>query len=259
MLKLVIDSVDDIPEGMSTAYEEKGGKFHLKLTDEVVPKSQVTEFRNNNINLLKEKEELAAKLGKFDGVDMEAYNKALKAAQDAADNKLLDAGKVDEVVDKRTERMRADFEGQTAALNTRIEALTGDKDKLTGQLSNVLIDSQIQQAINEVGKPRAGATQDILSRGRSLFKLIEGKPVPVGVDGNPIFGKDGKAPMTFTEWATGLKESAGFLFDSASGGGAAGNLSGGKQVVSKTIASGDPVAFGDNLADIAAGKVAVSQ
>lgn len=256
MFKLVLDSADKIPEGMSSAYKEKDGKFHLKLDDDVVPKGQLKEFRDNNIALMKSKEELEKSLKKFDGIDLDVYKETLKKKRDLDDKKLMDAGKVDELVDKRVERMKADFDGQTKSLNAKIDELSTNNVDLNSHLSSVLIDSKIQQAINEVGKPKGGAMQDILSRGRDLFRLVDGKPVPIGPDKNPIFGKDGKAPMTFVEWASGLRESAGFLFESAQGGGGPGGRGSGDGP-GKTIASGDPVAFGRNLEGIAKGKVAV--
>lgn len=260
-MKMILNSASDIPEGMAKEYVEKDGKFHLVLDKEMVPKADLTEFRNNNINLLKDKETLQTQLTavktKFDGVDLDAYRTAMTLQQEKDDKKLLDADGVEALVDKRTERMRADFEGQNKALLDKNAELTTDNGNLSGQLSNVLIDSQIHLAVNEVGKPREGAMQDILNRGRGLFKLIDGKPTPIGIDNNPIFGKDGKAPMTFKEWANGLQESSGFLFETAIGGGGQGNRSGGAHNPSKTIAAGDPVAFGNNLENIASGKVAV--
>jgi len=257
MLKLVVDSADQIPEGFASAYEEKNGKLCLKLDDDVVPKTQLGEFRDNNIQLMKVKEELEKKLKQFDGVDLTEYKQAMKLKQEAADKKLLEAGEVDKLVNTRVERMKQDFEGQTKALQAKVEELDTERNSLSAQLSTVLIDSQIQQAINEVGKPRQGAMEDIMNRGRSLFKLMDGKPTPIGPDGNPIFGKDGKAPMTFVEWANGLQETAGFLFETASGGGSPGNRSGGTQQPSKRIAPNDPVAFGNNLEAIASGKATV--
>lgn len=256
MLKMVVDSADQIPEGFADAYEEKNGKFYLKLDDDVVPKSQLGEFRDNNIKLMKDLDSAQGQLKKYEGVDLDEYKQALKLKQEAADKKLLEAGEVDKLVNTRVERMKADFEGQTTALQSKVETLESENSNLNGQLSTVLIDSQIQQAINEVGKPRQGAMEDIMNRGRTLYKLIEGKPTPIGPDGNPIFGKDGKAPMTFVEWATSLQESAGFLFETAAGGGSPGNRSGGGQPAQR-VASNDPIEIGNNLEDIASGKVVV--
>lgn len=259
MLKLMLESAAQIPEGFEKAYEEKNGKFYLKLDEDVVPKKDLGEFRDNNIQLMKEKDALAKQLQKFDGVNLEEYQEALKLKQAAAEKKLLEQGDVEKLVQTRTERMRSDFDGQTQALNAKIQGLEEERNGLSQQLSSVLIDSQIQAAVNEVGRPREGAMQDIMNRGRSLFKLQDGEPVPVGNDGKPIYGKDGKAPMTFVEWATGLQETAGFLFESATGGGSQGNRSstGGAQST-KVIAPNDPVAFGDNLESIAKGETTVA-
>lgn len=257
-VKLVVTKKEEIPSGMETEYKEKDGKFFLDLDGDVVPKGDLNEFRNNNIELLKEKEKLMKDLAKYEGLDINEIKDALKLKQQKEDQKLIDAGKVDELVEQKVERMRQDFEGKNTALQASLDDLIGERDKLDSQLSNVLIDSQIQAAVNEVGKPRSGAMQDILNRGRSLFKLQDGTPVPVGADGNPIYAKDGKTVMTFKEWAVGLQENAGYLFESASGGGSFGNSNNNNNSGGSTIRRNDTEAFGRNLEDIAKGKVVVT-
>lgn len=257
MLKLSYSTKEEIPEGSASLYGEKEGKWLLLLEDNVVPKAQLDEFRTNNIELLKAKDSLSKQLKTFDGVDLDKYTTALKKIQDSDDQNLLDAGKVDELVEKRVERMKSDFDGKSSALGVKIDGLVDENATLKVQLSDVLINSQINQAINEIGRPRDGAIQDIIRRGKALYQIVDGKPTPIGPDGNTVFGKDGKQALTFKEWATGLMESAGFLFETATGGGATGNSSGNSGVKSKIINSGDIEAFGNNLADIAAGKVSV--
>lgn len=257
MLQLSYSTKEEIPEGSASLYAEKDGKWALQLADNVVPKSQLDEFRSNNIDLLKAKDALAKQLKTFDGVDLDKYNTALKKIQDTDDQNLLDAGKVDELVEKRVERMKSDFDGKSNALGLKIDELGNENSSLKVQLSDVLINSQINQAINEIGRPREGAIQDIIRRGKALYQIVDGTPTPIGPDGNTVFGKDGKQALTFKEWATGLMETAGFLFETATGGGATGNMGNNAGVKSKIIASGDVEAFGHNLADIAAGKVSV--
>lgn len=257
-IKLVVAKKEDIPSGMEAEYKEKDGQFYLDLDGDVVPKDDLTQFRNNNIELMKEKEKLEKDLSLYNGIDVSEVKEALKLKQQKADQKLIDAGKVDELVEQKVERMKQDLEGRNTALQTTLDDTITERDKLGTQLSTVLIDSQIQAAVNEIGKPKSGAMQDILSRGRSLFKLQDGKPVPIGVDGNPIYAKDGKTVMTFKEWATGLQESAGYLFESAQGGGSFGNNNNNTHQGGSTIRKNDSEAFGRNLEDIAKGKVTVS-
>ena len=60
---------------------------------------------------------------------------------------------------------------------------------------------------------------DILARGRKVWHLDEtGNPVPKEND-KILYGKDGKAPMTFDEWAIVQMEVASFLFEPSTGGG----------------------------------------
>lgn len=259
-LKLVVAKKEDIPEGMEKLYKEDGGKWVLDV-DDAVSKDRLTEFRDNNIKLMKEMEKLKADLDKFKGVDLDEYQKAMAALQKLEEQQMINDGKIDELVDKRVERMRADFEGRTNALLKQNEQLATQNATILSDLSNTLIDSKIQAAVLEVGVPRPGAMEDIKNRGHRIFKLVEGKPVPMDAQGNTIFGKDGKAPMTFEEWAQTLFENANYLFEGAAGGGGqgAGRGGGGNQGASKVIASGDPVNFGKHLADIASGKVRVAR
>jgi hypothetical protein len=255
MLKLEVKDKKEIPAGFEAAYEEKDGVFKLKLEDQVVPKSKLDEFRNNNIELQKQIDVLKTEQARFQGVDPVKFKEYAEQIQKMEDKKLIDAGEIDKLVDKRVERMKADFEGQSVAQAQTIEQLKTTNFSLATQLETVLIDSQIQQAVNDTAAARPGAMQDILHRGRRLFKLVEGKVVPLGPDNKPIYGKDGKAPMTFTEWAESLVREAPYLFEANKGGGGRGG--GSNQPPERIIQGGDPLTFGQNLEAIAAGKVEV--
>lgn len=219
-LKLVLENLDGLSDEMKTLYKQGGdGKFHLQTEEDQGMKAKIDEFRNNNIALMKEKEELEKKLSKLG--DPDEITKMKKRLQDIDDQKLIEAGKLEEVVQQRTERMRADFENQvaqlTAALNERDQKLTATNQRL----SEVLIDGEITKAVNSVGVVRKEAIRDILSRGRETWKLEEGVPVPKEGD-RLLYGIDGKAPLTFEEWAKALITSAPFLFEGSAGGGANG-------------------------------------
>ena len=222
-LKLVLESLEGLDETIASLYKKAGdGKFHLQTEEDVETKKKIQEFRDNNIALTKE---LDAIKKKFEGIDLEQIMELKKKVQDVEDKKMIEAGKIDELVAQKVERMRADFENQIKAMQTALEEKDGSYQKVNSRLAEVLIDSEITKAVNGVGVVKKEAIRDILARGRTTWKLDEdGKPVPKEGD-RLLYGKDGKAPLTFEEWASGLLTDAPFLFEDSAGGGASGGHS----------------------------------
>lgn len=242
MLKATIESLDAVPEQVREFYEPKDGKFTLRV-EGVVPKTRLDEFRDTNIALKRQLEELTTR---FDGVDPEKYRELSDKAQRERDRKLIDAGKVDELVNERVSSMKAAYE-------TQIQARDAELAKSRQHLESLVIDNGIRDAAAKAGV-RPTAIEDVLLRGRTLFRLQDGKAVPMDGD-KPIYGKNGD-PMMIDEWVSSLSDRAPHLFEQSTGAGsrnASGNANPGAGRVSRT----DPKGFLDNLQDIAAGKVTV--
>jgi hypothetical protein len=210
-LELILDKLEGVDDSIKPLYKEQNGKFILDVVG-AAPKAKLDEFRANNIKLQKELDDAKALMGQ---VDVEEYKKLKEEQQKIADKKMIDAGKIDELVEQKTERMKKDFASQVEALQN---SLKGKDDKLTiteQRLSSVLIDNELQKAVTSVGVPRQGAIQDILNRGRSVWKLVDGEPVPM-IGDKLLYGKEGKV-LTFTEWAQELVKEASYLFEPSKG------------------------------------------
>lgn len=220
MLKLVVKNLEEVEDAFRSLYKQGGdGKFYLDTEEDEDGKSRLKEFRENNIKLMKEKEDLEKKLK--DLGDPKEIAEMKKKIQLIEDKKMIEAGKIDELVAQKVERMRADFENQLNALKTAVDVKQSELDKTNSRLSEVLIDSEITKAVTAIGGVRKDAMQDIIARGKRVWRLEEGKPVPKEGD-KILFGKDGKNPMTFLEWAGVLFETAPFLFENSGGSGAMG-------------------------------------
>lgn len=263
-LKVLItkEEYEALPEAVQKEYSEQAGsngESFMLDTDDSSFKVQISEFRNNNIALIKEKDSLQEQVNRFKDIDPEKYQEAVDKLREIEEKELVDKGDVEQLVAHRTERMKSDYEGQIKSLNDKVGNLTAEKEKSDSHLSRVLIDSEAQQAVTSVGAVRQGAMTDVLSRARGTFKLRDGVPVPEGPDGKTLYGSDGNTPLTIGEWAKGLLEEAPYLFENSSGGGAGGGESGagGGSAREGEVASGDKQAFSDNLEDIAKGKVKV--
>jgi len=219
-LKLVVENLEGLSEAVAALYKQGGdGKFHLQTEEDEGAKQKIAEFRENNIKLQKE---LEAMKKKFDGVDLDELQAMKKKLQAVDDKKLIEAGKIDELVNQKVERMKADYDEQIKQLKLAIDEREKNLTSTTQRLSEVLIDSEITKAVNAVGVVRKEAMQDILSRGRQTWRLEDNKPVPKEGD-RLLYGKDGKEALTFTEWAQALVTTAPFLFESSGGGGAGGS------------------------------------
>lgn len=241
-LKFRVKSLSEVPEAFHSLYAEKGGEFVLEV-DGAVSKDKLDEFRDSNIALKKQMDEIQAKFG---DIDPDRYRELSEKAQKERDKKLIDAGKVDELVAERVDAMKADFDKQ-------VQALSGEKEKLTSQLEGLVIDNAIRDAAAKSGV-RSTAVDDVLLRGRMLFRLQDGKAVPMDGD-KPIYGKTGD-PMDISEWVGTLAEKAPHLFEPSQGGGAKGTAPG--QPGGGRIARDDSAGYLANLDDIASGKVKVS-
>lgn len=268
-LKVVVKSLDEVAEPLRDQYKQVGDEFVLD-TDDGDFRTRLSEFRNNNIDLNRRLEESSSKLKGMDdlqstlkgyeGLDAAEARKAVETMQKIDEQKLIDAGKMDEVLAQRTQRMVSDYDGQIAALNRSL-----DEERKTGgvykeKLTSVVIDNSLQSSVSGVATVRKGAMQDVLSRGRNVWSLNEdGTPVPTGSDGKVMYGKDGKSTLSMDEWAQSLVEDAGYLFEPSKGGKAGGGMNKSGGDTGEVVSMQDQNRLNDNIADIASGKVTVGE
>lgn len=263
-LKAQIKSLSDVDAAYQSLYTQVGDVFVLDIDDGDYKKN-ISEFRDNNIALQQQLKnaggnaellkQLQDQLKTFDGLDPEAAREAMEKMQGIEEKNLIDAGKLDEVLAQRTERMRADFEGRTTALTQQLQDINGKYDQSRNQLTTMVIDTGLQNAIGEVATVRKGAMQDLLARGRKVWSLDD-NGVPVPMQGKEVmYSKDGKEQISMTEWAQSQLMDAPYLFEANSGGGANGNKDKGGQ--GGQVVIGDQNSLNDNLEAIADGSVTI--
>ena len=208
-LKFVLDDIDELDDSIKSLYSKHtDGKYYLDV-EGAVSKSKIDEFRDNNISLKKQVEDMTDKYG---NIDLEKYQELMdKAALDDG-KKRVTMDKVDEIVGERTKAMKAEHENQLSALKTT-------NSGLQGQLNGLLIDGAVRSAAVEA-KVRSGALEDVVLRAKQTFKVVDGKAVAHDSEGNTLYGKDGSNPLSTAEWIGGLKTTAAHLFETSKGGGA---------------------------------------
>ena len=259
----------DVPEALKD--------YYVKTDDGWVPdgvdselKASNKRFRTENIQQRKNFEALEDKFNtmkdQFKDIDPEEYSKHIEMINQIKEDEvktLMKQGKFDEVVQRRTAAVIEDTKKQLKAKDDALLKSQENGESLKSKLGELLIDRDIQL---EVSKSKlnleTGALPYLLDKGRKTWHIDEkGEQVPTEKD--PVtgkrqtrYGKDGN-PITKAEWMAETLVSSPFLFKPATGGGGPGKDQDGisRPGQKKTVDMSDPVAFGQNLEDIAKGTV----
>jgi hypothetical protein len=210
-LKFEVASLDEVDEPLRSLYSESNGKFVLGV-EGVVPKSKLDEFRTNNVQLARERDELATK---FKYIDPELYHTLASEHQKLKDKKLIDAGKIDELVEDRVKEMRSKLENERDGYKNQFSTARS-------RLEKVLIDNEASRFAVEMGCVET-ALDDIVMRARSQFKLDNDDRAVAFEGDRTVYGADGVTPLSIKEWMNALTKKAPHLFKQSSGGGANGS------------------------------------
>lgn len=218
------------------------------MSDDNNPQDQEIDFNDPKIQAYLEEQtrglktknsELLGKFGelkefkqKFDGVDVDSI---LQLAQKAKDDELtrkLAEGKFDEVLAQKTDLMRQDFEQKLGDATSRAQTL--ESKVLNGFIAVAAAQAGVQaEAIDLVSMLAA-----------NQFKLDANcDPVAVNAQGEVINGKDGKTPLSITDWLGTLRESKPLLWGSPQGSGSQGNKGGGQNLKRGSMSADEKANF----------------
>lgn len=217
-LKYIVTNEADLPADatLRALYTQTGDKWVLDI-EGAVPKTQLDEFRNNNLDLKKKLDAFTA-LG--EAITPERVKELIEKEETWKGGNAKTAEQINAEVERRVAELKA---AQEKALKERDEKIV----TLTSDLESHVIDQALIAAGSELGL-RSTAHDDITYRGRKAFKLDEHrKPVAIDKDGNVQYGPTGE-PLTPKDYVTQLTKSAPHLFDPSSGSGAGGSGQGSK-------------------------------
>jgi hypothetical protein len=264
-LKKLVPTLDDLPEAIREHYtpvdeNDEGAGYQLAL-DGASEKSQIKEFRSNNISLMKKMEAQSQQIEQlqqqYKGINPERYSKAISALEkieNDEDRKLVEQGEWEKVLDRRTSTMRSKFDEQLQAKTQSYNDLENNFKRLQSSHSQLQVTQQLNNAIASCGvKVRPAALQDITARTNSMFTLnSEGQLIAQDGSGHQAFGAKGD-PLTMNEYVADLTQSAPHLFESAGGGSAKGaSTPAGKRVIR-------PDQIGQYAAQVKSGEVIVKR
>lgn len=198
----------------------QGGGQGPEITPEIqaLMEARVNEAVNGlkakNGELLGKLKEQNERLKSFDGIDPDAVRNILKRFSDDEEAQLIAAGKIDDVLSRRTERMKTDFDRNLQA--AREEA--SRHQSRTEKFASRVLRGEVIGAASEAGVIK-WAMEDAMLAASADFELDD--------DGNPVakegkFGKDGK-PLTLKEWFADMKETRPHWFPANASGGGSGH------------------------------------
>lgn len=246
------DTLDSIPEGLRSYAKAEGDKVQINL----VAQDKMDEFRETNITLVKERDELKKQveiLAPIVGEDPNEFTNQLTELravnQRVKDGQLTDSRKIEEEVIRRTEDMKKVLEDQIRAAQKEGASWKTKAAELEGTYKRTLVSTAIKDAVID---PELGvqphAVRDILSRAEGVWRAQDDGRVLAFQGDLQLYGADGGSPLTPKEWIAKLKDEAPHFFKGTNGGGAGGAGGDQRGPLGKTTAEMRSMTAQDKLA-----------
>lgn len=260
-LKAVIDTIDGIDVALRTFYELRDGKYHLQVegapagfatsADLTAANARVVEFRENNIKLTRELDELRPKLKTFEGIDP-------VAAKDALDRvaKLEKKGVKSE--DDIAAAVTAAVTAAVGPLKLQIGELTTSAATNAKRADDAVMSAFISEKFVKAGG-KSSATEYITGKASEMFEVKDGAVV---AKANKFSADRPGDALGVDEWLTSMAKAHDFAFGASTGSGAApvsGGLNGAQTAPrpanQTVIKDPTPQQLGEYSKDVLANKV----
>lgn len=196
-------------------------------------------LKAKNEELINEKKTL---LDRTDGLDEESIKKFKdfqKRMENDEEARLIAEGKVDEVISRRTEKMRESLMSRIEDETNKVKAAETKYDGVNKKLRHTLIDGAVRDAAIEAGITPT-AIDDVLVRARMKFSYDEEKERIVARDVDTkeiLIGEDGKTPYSPNDFMKDLKSKAPHFWPGTSSGGFSGSFGGSEAGASEAQAA----------------------
>lgn len=158
--------------------------------------------RNNASNATRELAKLREQLGSDDPAEAaEALRKIKDMEEKAALGEIPEKFKqqFDKAVAVRVESITKNYEAQKKGYEKQIAELNDGLNKTNSQLEELTIDGEVRNVAAKKGL-NDWAVEDAILHARRLYKLKDGKPVPLNGDQIVFSGKRPGDPKPIEEW-----------------------------------------------------------
>ena len=189
----------ELDDEKATALKEALSAKHQEALDQ-----EVGGLKSKRDELLEAQRKMKDQLKQFEGIDPERARKLESQLAENEEARLIADGKLDEVLNKRTERMREEYDRKLQEASQTADQSKAFADKFRGRVMR----DEIRTAAAEVGLVDS-AVEDAVYRAGGLFEVNdEGNVVPREDAG---FDENGK-PLTPQAWLESMREKAPHWF-----------------------------------------------
>lgn len=254
-MKAVVSSLSDVPEALQGEYEERDGRYVLKIEGDLPgfvsarelreAKERLNEFRSKNTTLLKR----AAELAGVDEIDDELS--PLRQTIGELKKKLDEAAAT-----PGNQELQQQIQAAIKPLKEKLERAESERVAATERANRATLRQGLGSVLSKAGA-RQSALDFLLDQGERVFQVKDDHVV--ARDGQ-INNETGE-PVTPKDWAGRMLKEHGYAFESSDGGGAgsgpgSSNSSSPKPGV-RVLRNPSPMQLGENMDDIKAGKVQI--
>jgi hypothetical protein len=258
-LKAVLtkNDYDALPEAVRGHYVEKDGKFVVQVegvvaADEALAlKQKIAEFRDKNVEVMKENEELKALKTKYEGIDPDKYRELDDEVKELRKKGVKSPDDIQTQIDRK-------LEAATKPLIEKLAAAEKREQEAQQRVVQAKFKDMIAAEATKAGVAPS-ALRHVLREAETQFELRDEEIVPrKGVKHPTEPHKD----LTTGDWLQHLSKTDSYLFGESSGSGAggtrdAGNGNGGAKPGAKRLINPSPEEMGRAMDDIATGKTVV--
>jgi hypothetical protein len=257
------EEYDALPEQVRDHYVESDGSFALSVDGQTKREtelgSKVAEFRDNNVQLLKDKMSLSGQLGdvqsKFSNMDPDIYKRLVseQAKLDKKEAKVVTNSDLSNQIHDAVTNAVKPIQDQLNQSKERESQAKQNLDKAT--FRNLVNKSAVDAGV------RTEAVDDVLGRALSVgFSLHEGS-VRILNEGVVKFSTDRPdQPYTISEWLVGLQRDGGsHLFKPSMSTGDQDRIGPDVRMIGGQLNNPSINQFARNLKAIADGKVTVTR
>jgi len=257
----VVESLDKVAEPLRQYYEQKDGKFQLLLdgspvgfvtvADHAVQLGKVVEFRDNNVKLMKEVEELRPLKVKTEGLDIDAARLALTEVTELKKKGVTKPDDITTLVTSAVNAAVAPLKEQITQSNATLVAERKRADDQT-------LRSTIGEKFSKVGGIPS-ALDFIVTKASDAFEVKDGR---VTAKSNKFSSVKPGDPLDVEEWLAGQMKESDFAFKPSGGSGADPARGGGRgepglRPGQTILRDPTPAQLGEFSSDILKGKVKV--
>ena len=210
--------------------------------------AKLKEFRDNNIKLLKEVDDLKGRLTAFDGVDPEKFKSILEQQEQLERDELIKKGDVDTLIARERESLEK-------SLGARLDAVQAENAELKGVIVKTKVTDELRKAATGA-KVKAEAVDDLVDLAGREWVLDNGTAIRKA-GGEPVLSKERPGEyQSMNEYFAELATVKPFYYESSAGGGGQ-QQQGGGGGSAKVLRNPTPSQLGQHAEAISKGEMVV--